>query len=175
MRFARCAGGDFLSDDQDDAQTGGLSRSDVKVRHAGGFAHLLVPRATSFRDTRRPRTPRRGRLVLLAREIFARLGRPGQKAIYGLANLARHHKREDIERACEKVLTLSQPSYQALKRILEHCTAASKASAAADEPVLRQQGEHIRGIQEYQAFWNEYCQRATVQSNTDDPSTTTHR
>ena len=110
----------------------------------------------------------------LAREIFARLGRPGQKAIYGLANLARHHKREDIERACEKVLTLSQPSYQALKRILEHTTAAQKASAAADEPVLRQQGEHIRGIQEYQAFWNEYCQRATVQSNTDDLSTITN-
>jgi hypothetical protein len=41
----------------------------------------------------------------LAREIFARLGRPGQKAIYGLANLARHHKREDIERACQKVLS----------------------------------------------------------------------
>jgi hypothetical protein len=110
----------------------------------------------------------------LAREIFARLGRPGQKAIYGLANLARQYKREDIERACEKVLTLSQPSYQALKRILEHYTAVQKASAAADEPVLRQQGEHIRGIQEYQAFWNEYCQRATVQSNADDPSTTTN-
>jgi hypothetical protein len=40
----------------------------------------------------------------LAREIFARLGRPGQKAIYGLANLSRHHSCEDIERACEKVL-----------------------------------------------------------------------
>ncbi|HSR58947.1 MAG TPA: IS21 family transposase, partial [Candidatus Binataceae bacterium] len=30
----------------------------------------------------------------LAREIFARLGRPGQHAIYGLSNLTRHHKRE---------------------------------------------------------------------------------
>lgn len=109
----------------------------------------------------------------LAREIFARLGRPGQKAIYGLANLARNHKREDIERACEKVLTLSQPSYQALKRILEHTTAVRKASAAANEPALRQHGEHIRGIQEYQAFWNEYCQHASAQSDTDDPSTTT--
>jgi hypothetical protein len=110
----------------------------------------------------------------LAREIFARLGRPGQKAIYGLANLARHHKREDIERACEKVLTLSQPSYQALRRILEHYTAVQKASAAADKPALQQQGEHIRGIQEYQAFWNEYCQHETVQPHTDNPSTTTH-
>ena len=37
----------------------------------------------------------------LAREIFTNLGRPGQKAIYGLTNLARHHGREDIERACQ--------------------------------------------------------------------------
>jgi Mu transposase, C-terminal domain len=29
----------------------------------------------------------------LAREIFVRLGRPGQRAIYGLANLLRHHSR----------------------------------------------------------------------------------
>jgi transposase len=111
----------------------------------------------------------------LAREIFGRLGRPGQKAIYGLANLARHHKREDIERACEKVLTLSQPSYQALKRILEHYTAHSKSSAAADQPKLQQQGEHIRGIQEYQAFWDEYCRHAATDSHKDTFSTTTNR
>jgi len=106
----------------------------------------------------------------LAREIFARLGRPGQKAIYGLANLTRHHKREDIERACERVLTLSQPSYQALKRVLAHQAAAEKASAAADQPTLRQHGESIRGIGEYQAFWEEYCQHAA-----HDPSLTTDR
>jgi len=47
----------------------------------------------------------------LAREIFARLGRPGEKAIYGMANLPRRHKRADIEHACEQVLRLSRPSY----------------------------------------------------------------
>jgi len=68
------------------------------------------------------------------------------------------------------VLTLSQPSYQALKRILEHQAAAGKASAAADESALRQHGESIRGIGEYQAFWEEYCQHAA-----HDPSLTTDR
>jgi transposase len=110
----------------------------------------------------------------LAREIFARLGRPGQKAIYGLANLTRHHRREDIEWACEKALTLSQPSYQALKRILKHHVAA-QASAAADKPQLQQHGEHIRGIQEYQTFWDEYCRLAAGGSPERDPSTNTHR
>jgi transposase len=99
----------------------------------------------------------------LARAIFARLGRPGQKAIYGMANLPRHHGREAIERACERVLTLSQPSYQALKRVLEHYAAQHEARAAADSPVLQQSGTHIRAIEEYQAFF----ERHTAQPNHD--------
>lgn len=96
----------------------------------------------------------------LSREIFARLGRPGQKALYGLANLPRHFRREDIEQACEQVLRLSKPSYQALKRILERHAAVKEARAAADTNPLTQQGEPIRSIAEYQSFWNEYCQSA---------------
>ena len=92
----------------------------------------------------------------LAREIFARLGRPGQKAIYGLANLPRRYKSADIEHACEKVLRLSQPSYQALKRILER-TAGTAATATAGAS-LQQAGPHIRSIEEYQAFWDFHTQ-----------------
>jgi hypothetical protein len=103
--------------------------------------------------------------ALLAREIFARLGRAGQHAIYGLSNLARHHTREAIERACERVLTLSTPSYQALKRILERHAADEAANAAAAQPSLQQSGSGIRSIEEYQAFWEEYAQQAPT-----DPS-----
>jgi len=93
----------------------------------------------------------------LARDIFERLGRPGQKAIYGLANLSRHHSREDIERACEQVLRLSRPSYQALKRILTASAAAKEARAAADKITLQQQGDHIRAIEEYQRFFDQHA------------------
>ncbi len=96
----------------------------------------------------------------LAREIFARLGRPGQKAIYGLANLARHHSREDIERACERVLQLSHPSYQALKRILTAIAADQEARAAADKIQLQQHGAHIRAIEEYQRFFDQHTQQS---------------
>jgi hypothetical protein len=95
----------------------------------------------------------------LAREIFARLGRPGQHAIYGLSNLTRRHKREDIESACERVLTLSKPSYQALKRILERHAVQAVASAAAGRPSLQQSAAGIRAIEEYQAFWEEYSRQ----------------
>lgn len=101
----------------------------------------------------------------LAREIFARLGRPGEKAIYGLANLARHYKRDDIEHACEKVLALSQPSYQSLKRILERQAAATTASEAAP---LQQSGDLIRAIDEYHAFF-EHSVRGAAPAH--EPST----
>lgn len=104
----------------------------------------------------------------LAREIFARLGRPGQKAIYGMANLPRRYTRADIEHASQRVLALSRPSYQALKRILER-TADTQARIAPEAP-LQQAGPHIRSIEEYQAFWDFHTQPSTT-----DPTTHTDR
>lgn len=107
----------------------------------------------------------------LAREIFAHLGRPGQKAIYGLANLVRHHSITDIETACERVLRLSRPSYQALKRILAAHAEAKEASAAADKKALRQEGEHIRQIEEYQRFFDQHAgQLSLLPADTAPPS-----
>lgn len=103
----------------------------------------------------------------LSHEIFARLGRPGQHALYGLANLVRHHPRERIERACEQVLTLSRPTYQAVKRILAR-QAEHEARAAADRSPLQQAGQDIRGIQDYRAFWEEYAGLPTDPSPSTD-------
>lgn len=99
----------------------------------------------------------------LARDIFARLGRPGQKAIYGLSSLARHYSRDDIEAACAKTLTLATPSYQALKRILERGAAAEHG---ATTPALTQSSDVIRAIDDYQAFFEQHSQNATPSSST---------
>jgi hypothetical protein len=93
----------------------------------------------------------------LAHEIFTRLGRPGQKAIYGMSNLPRRHAREDIETAAKRVLTLSTPSYQALKRVLEQRAAQQEACAAADKPSLQQNGSHIRAIEEFRDFFEQHA------------------
>ena len=87
----------------------------------------------------------------LGRDIFLRLGRPGQKALYGLSNLPRRYAKEDIENAAKRVLTLSQPSYQALKRVLERNAAETERRATM--PDLQQTGPHIRDIEEYHAFF----------------------
>jgi hypothetical protein len=98
----------------------------------------------------------------LGRDIFLRLGRPGQKALYGLTNLPRHYTKDAIESAARRVMTMSQPSYQALKRILARQAADTERRAAA--PDLQQSGPHIRDIEEYHAFF-ENAQRF------DDPMT----
>jgi transposase len=100
--------------------------------------------------------------LLLARDIFARLGRQGHRALYGLTNLPKRFGRENIEAACLHVMRLSKPSYQALRRILEH-QAAAKAAGQLQLP-LQQQGPHIRDIGEYMAFWDEYCRMMAEES-----------
>lgn len=102
----------------------------------------------------------------LAREIFTRRGRPGQRAIYGLANLPRHYPRTAIEAACETVLTLSTPSYQAVRRLLEQRAAAN--TDRTHEPSLAQAGDDIRPITEYLTFFEQHAEGAT-------PITTTER
>jgi transposase len=90
----------------------------------------------------------------LARELFARLGRPGQRAIYGLANLVRKYPRADIEAVCGELLASRCISYQAVKRALERRCAEAPAPAAS----LRQSGSEVRAIAEYQAFWERHSQ-----------------
>ncbi len=49
------------------------------------------------------------------------------------------------------MLTLSQPSYRALKSILERHAAETEHRATM--PELQQAGPHIRDIEEYHAFF----------------------
>lgn len=100
----------------------------------------------------------------LARELFARMGRPGQRAIYGLANLPRRHARADIEAVCARLLEAKCASYAAVKRALERKQAASTAPSA---PQLTQSGADIRPVTEYQAFWETHSQTNPPKDLTD--------
>jgi hypothetical protein len=88
----------------------------------------------------------------LAREIFARMGRPGQRVIYGLANLARTYRRADIEAVCERLHAAQCVSYAAVRRALE------RQSAHAPERPVTQSGPDIRALTEYQSFWETHSQ-----------------
>lgn len=90
----------------------------------------------------------------LARELFARLGRPGQRAIYGLANLARHYPCARIEAAAARLLEAQLYSYAALKRVLER----QRSADTQPELALTQSGSHVRPLTDYQSFWERHSQ-----------------
>jgi transposase len=87
----------------------------------------------------------------LARELFARLGRPGQHAIYGLAQLPRTYARADIEAVCARLLAADCLSYAAVKRALER-----RAAMTPPPPPMSAAG--ARPITEYQSFWETHAQ-----------------
>jgi len=91
-----------------------------------------------------------------AQALFIRRGRPGQRALYGLTNLARHYPRAAIEAVCTRLLEAECVSYAAVKRALERTAAGDPAAA---QPALTQSGPAIRTITEYQAFWNTHAHR----------------
>ena len=92
------------------------------------------------------------------RELFARLGRPGHRAIYGLANLVRKHARADIEAMCARLSQAGCLSYSAVKRALDRSARPPEAAP------LTQSHPTIRDITEYQTLWE-----ALSQVHQEDP------
>ena len=104
----------------------------------------------------------------LGQRLFARLGRPGQKALYGLSNLARHYTCAQIEAACARVLQSASLSYQSVKRILEQQTnhTAPALNTLQADPA-------IRPIDDYQRFWELHSQSHNEEHHDADVDTRT--
>jgi len=98
-----------------------------------------------------------------AQTLFARLGRPGQRAIYGLANLPRTDACVDIEAVCARLLAAGCHSYAAVKQVLVR-RAATPAEPTAP---LTQAGPDIRPVTEYQTFWEQHATAARTKEHTD--------
>jgi hypothetical protein len=88
----------------------------------------------------------------LARALFTRLGRPGNRALYALASLPRQYARTDIEAVCARLLESQCISYAAVRAALER----REAVVLRPEPPLTQSGPGIRAITEYQTFWEQH-------------------
>jgi hypothetical protein len=88
----------------------------------------------------------------VARELFARLGRPGNRALYALASLPRRHPCVEIEAVCAHLLEAQCVSYAAVRHALER---RALVATVADPP-LTQSGPGIRAITEYQTFWEQH-------------------
>jgi len=150
---------------------GQLLRRHAKALRKGAFALEAADRLFNpSRETARllARVARIGPCAAaLGRELFARMGRPGQRAIYGLANLPRRFARADIEAVCARLLQAQCASYAAVRRALERKQAASAPVPAAAALGLAQSGPAIRRLTEYQTFWETHSQ-THPQEDTDD-------
>ncbi len=100
----------------------------------------------------------------LAQTLFARLGRPGARALYGLARLPRTYACADIEAVCARLRAADCVSYATVKRALEH-----RAAAVAPAPPLplTQAGPGIRAVSEYQSFWETHSQTSREEDHDD--------
>lgn len=99
----------------------------------------------------------------LAQTLFANLGRPGQRALYGLTNLPRTYTCAEIEAVCSRFLDAGCVSYAAIRRALQRQAATPPASS----PVLAQEGPAIRAIAEYQSFWEAHSQTHLIEEDAD--------
>lgn len=94
-------------------------------------------------------------------ELFKRQGRIGQKAMYGIVNMTRDYKRDEVEKVCSFALEKRIFSYQAVKKILE------KRKPENIGPELKQADEIIRPLSDYQTFWETNSQTNQGGNNGD--------
>jgi transposase len=138
-------------------EAGQVMRRHEKASHKGTFTLESGDRLFNpSRETARllAKAQRIGpHAAAFAQELFARLGRPGQRALYGLTNLPRTYPRADIEAVCARLHEGHCFSYSALKQALERTRALAPA---AEPPALTQSGPTIRPVAEYQAFWQSH-------------------
>ena len=138
--------------------SGQLLRRHEKALHKGSFT--MEPQDRLFNPSRETirllaKAERIGPATTqFARELFDRQGRPGQRAIYGLVNLARAHTCADIEEVCARLLKAQIFSYTSLKRALDR-----KAATLAAADIAHPQTEaDVRALIEYQSFWDSHSQ-----------------
>ena len=140
-------------------RTGAVLRRHAKALRKGAFVmaesdRLFNPSRHTARILARaaqigPQT------AALAQVLFARLGRSGQRALYGLASLPRTYACADIEAVCTRLLAADCVSYAAIKAALVRRAEATRA-AIVTAP-LTQAGPGIRALTEYQTFWEQHA------------------
>jgi transposase len=91
----------------------------------------------------------------LAQQLFARFGRPGQRALYGLTNLVRTYPKADIEAVCARMLEAHCHSYSAVRKALERTHAPAPTQPT---PPTTTGDPTTRPIDDYQTFWDSHTQ-----------------
>lgn len=89
--------------------------------------------------------------------VFEEQGRPGQRRMQGIVNLARKHEAANIESAAKEAVERGLRSYKSFCRLVE--TQKSSADAKTKNPIS-QQHKLIRPSNDYGEFFNKFAAQA---------------
>lgn len=89
--------------------------------------------------------------------MFEQQGRPGQRRMQGVVNLARKYEADCIESAAEKAVEMGLLSYKSFRRLVE----AHKSSTDTEaKSAISQEHRLIRPSSDYGAFFDKFAARA---------------
>jgi transposase/5S rRNA maturation endonuclease (ribonuclease M5) len=98
----------------------------------------------------------------LCEKWFNEEGRTGQRRMYGLVNLVRHHAACHVEKAAELAQRNGLRSSKALRRMVESMAAEAGEKKAEESARLTQTHALIRPGEDYAAFWNQHAAQAEL-------------
>jgi hypothetical protein len=101
----------------------------------------------------------------LCESLFQEGGRIGQKRMYGIVNLARHHKSRDIEEAAMMAYKAGLRSYQSIRKLVEKLSERNKKEKGVESNPLSQEHKLIRPPEDYAAFWKEHAAQTGITSD----------
>jgi transposase len=97
---------------------------------------------------------------------FKEEGRTGQRRMYALVNLVRHHAACDVEKAAEVAKRNGLRSSKAIRRIVESMAAEETERKEEQAGRLTQEHALIRPGEDYAAFWDQYAAQAETPAPT---------
>ena len=100
----------------------------------------------------------------LCEKWFNEEGRSGQRRMYGLVNLVRHHPARYVEKAAEVALHNDLKGSKALRRMVESFAAEEKAKKSEETEQITQDHPLIRSGEDYAAFWDQHAACAVTPS-----------
>jgi len=94
--------------------------------------------------------------------LFAEEGRPGQRKMQGIVNLARRYEARHIEQACRKAVEMNLRSCKAIRNIVQHKTEQIKI----EKESITQNHRLIRSASDYGNFWKEHASQGKTSKET---------
>ena len=98
----------------------------------------------------------------LCKLLFEEEGRPGQRRMQGIVNLARHYEACYIEEAATKAIKVDLRNYKSIRNLVKTLAENNKGEKEIETDSLIQEHKLIRPPEDYAAFWAQHAAQTAV-------------